>query len=95
LYVSAISAFEIGVKYRNGKLTLGMTPEVWWERVVRDKNLQVLPLTDTVALASTALPALHADSCDRIIIAMAEGIYASIVTSDHLISQYPSTKVVW
>lgn len=63
LYVSAISAFEIGVKYRKGKLTLEMTPEAWWERVVRDKNLQVLPVTDTVALASTALPALHADPC--------------------------------
>lgn len=31
----------------------------------------------------------------RIFIAMAEAIDASIVTSDHLISQYPSAKVVW
>lgn len=95
LYVSAISAFEIGVKYRKGKLVLGMSPEAWWERVVRDKNLQVLPITDTVALASTALPALHADPCDRIIIATAEGVHASIVTSDQLITQYPSATVVW
>jgi PIN domain nuclease of toxin-antitoxin system len=95
LYVSAISAFEIGVKYRKGKLVLGMSPEAWWERVVRDKNLQVLPITDTVALASTALPGLHADPCDRIIIATAEGIHASIVTSDQLITQYPSATVVW
>ncbi|MDP1591120.1 MAG: type II toxin-antitoxin system VapC family toxin [Prosthecobacter sp.] len=95
LYVSAISAFEIGVKYRKGKLTLGMTPEAWWQRVVRDKNLQVLPITDTVALASTALPGLHADPCDRIIIATAEGLDASIVTSDQHITHYPSATVVW
>ncbi len=31
----------------------------------------------------------------RIFIAMAEGIDASVVTSDHRISQYPSAKVVW
>lgn len=95
LYVSAISAFEIGVKFRKGKLVLGMSPEAWWERVVRDKNLQVLPVTDDIALASTGLPGLHADPCDRIIIATAEGIAASIVTSDQLIAQYPSAKVVW
>lgn len=95
LYVSAISAFEIGLKGRKGKLDLGMTPEGWWEKVVDDKNLQVLPVTDTVALASTALPPVHSDPCDRIIIATAEAIGASVVTSDGLIAQYPSASVVW
>jgi len=95
LYVSAISAFEIGVKHRKGKLDLEMSPEDWWNLAVSHHGLQVLPVTDTVALASTALPALHADPCDRIIIATAEGIHASIVTSDQLISQYPSATVVW
>lgn len=95
LYVSAISAFEIGLKGRKGKLELGMSPDDWWEKVVSDKNLQVLPVTDTVALASTALPPVHADPCDRIIIATAEAIGASVVTSDGLIAQYPSVSAVW
>lgn len=95
LYVSAISAFEIGVKHRKGKLDLDMPPEDWWNLAVSHHGLQVLSVTDTVALASTALPALHADPCDRIIIATAEGISAAIITSDRLIAQYPSAKVVW
>jgi|UniRef100_UPI003783FF31 PIN domain nuclease of toxin-antitoxin system len=95
LYVSAISAFEIGVKHRKGKLDLDMSPEEWWNLAVTHHGLQVLPITDTVVLASTALPGLHADPCDRIIIATAEGIHASIVTSDQLITQYPSATVVW
>ncbi len=95
LYVSAISAFEIGVKSRKGKLSLGMSAEDWWAKVVLDKNLQVLPITDTVALASTALPTIHADPCDRMIIATVLGIQASIVTSDRLITQYSSATVVW
>lgn len=43
LYVSSISAFEIGQKRRKGKLELGMPPEAWWEKVVSDKNLQGPP----------------------------------------------------
>ena len=95
LYVSAISAFEIGVKHRKGKLDLDMSPEDWWRLAVNHHQLQVLPVTDDIALASTGLPGLHADPCDRIIIATAEGIAAAIITSDRLIAQYPSAKVVW
>ncbi|MFN0076198.1 MAG: type II toxin-antitoxin system VapC family toxin [Prosthecobacter sp.] len=95
LYVSAISAFEIGVKHRKGKLDLDLSPEDWWKLAVQHHGLQVLPVTDTVALASTALPKLHADPCDRIIIATAAGMHADIVTSDYLIAQYPSASVVW
>lgn len=95
LYVSAISAFEIGVKYRKGKLVLNKAPEEWWHLAVEHHGLQVLPVTDNVALASTALPCVHGDPCDRIIIATAEGIQAAIVTSDEMIAQYPSATVVW
>lgn len=95
LYVSAISAFEIALKYRKAKLHLKLPPEQWWGLAVQHHGLQVLPVTDTVALASTALPPLHADPCDRIIIATAEAIGASVVTSDGLIPQYPSVSVVW
>lgn len=57
-------------------------------------GLQVLPVTDEIALASTALPPLHADSCDRIIVAAGEMCGASIVTSDALIRRYPNAKVI-
>lgn len=95
LYVSATSAFEIGIKHRKGRLHLGMEPQDWWHRNIQDKNIQVLPVTAEVALASTSLPAHHADPCDRIIIATAQGMAAQIVTSDELISQYSEASVVW
>jgi len=58
-------------------------------------GLQVLPVTDNIALASTALPSLHADPCDRIIIATAVATSARIITSDEIICMYPQADVLW
>lgn len=95
LLVSAISAFEIGLKHRKGRLDLGMEPELWWDRAIMHHGLNVVPVSDLIALGSTALPPLHADPCDRIIVATARQVVASVVTSDPLIRQYPGVTVVW
>lgn len=95
LFVSAISAFEIGVKYHRGKLSLCDEPENWWSRAVAHHGLRVVDASDSIALASTALPAIHADPCDRIIIATAREIGATILTSDPLIAKYSEANVAW
>ena len=95
LFVSAISAFEVGVKHRKGKLDLKHPPGQWWKLATGHHRVSVLPVTDDIALSSTALPGIHHDPCDRIIIATADDIGATILTPDHLIAQYPSAKVAW
>ncbi len=95
LYVSAISAFEIGTKQAKGKLGLPMPADEWWSMAVDHYRLHVLDVTDAICLASTALPRIHADPCDRIIIATARGVGADVVTSDHLIRQYSEINVLW
>ena len=95
IFVSAISAFEIGVKYHKGKLTLSDTSRNWWHRSIVHHGLAVVDVTDSIFLASSELPPLHHDPCDRIIIATAGDIGATILTPDHLIAQYPSAKVEW
>jgi PIN domain nuclease of toxin-antitoxin system len=95
LFVSAISAFEIGLKHRKGRLDLGMEPQIWWHRALAHHGLQVIPVSDAIALASTGLPPLHADPCDRIIVATGQTIMAAVVTTDHLIRQYPDVTVLW
>ncbi|HTH49261.1 MAG TPA: type II toxin-antitoxin system VapC family toxin [Candidatus Limnocylindria bacterium] len=95
LFVSAISAFEIGLKHRRGRLNLGLDPETWWQIATAHHGLAVVPISDEIALASTALPLLHADPCDRIIIATASCIGARMLTSDSLIMQYPNSDVIW
>ena len=41
--VSAISAFEIALKYRDGKLELPLPPRDWWSRVIDHHRVDVSP----------------------------------------------------
>lgn len=95
LVVSAISAFEVGVKCRKGKLDLKHVPEDWWRIATAHHNLRVVDVSDSIALASTSLPAIHADPCGRIIFATARQMGATILTSDPLIAKYSEATVVW
>jgi PIN domain nuclease of toxin-antitoxin system len=44
---------------------------------------------------STGLPPLHADPCDRMIIATAQLRNLCILTPDPLILAYPDTRAEW
>ena len=88
VYVSAISGFEIGIKVQKGKLELPARPADWFAAVLAHHNLEVLPLDLEVCIRSTELPALHADPCDRMMIAAAQVHHMPVVTTDPIFAQY-------
>lgn len=88
VYVSAISGFEIGIKVQKGKLELPARPADWFTAVLAHHNLEVLPLDLEVCIRSTELPALHADPCDRMMIAAAQVHHMPVVTTDPIFAQY-------
>jgi len=95
LFVSAISAFEIGVKYRKGKLELPREPGAWFEAALRLHGVRELTINSSLAASSTSLPALHADPCDRLIVATALLHGMTILTPDPLIAAYPGVQTAW
>jgi PIN domain nuclease of toxin-antitoxin system len=88
VYISAISGFEIGIKVQKGKLALPARPADWFTAVLAHHNLEVLPLDLEVCIRSTELPAMHADPCDRMIIAAAQVHHMPVVTTDPIFAQY-------
>ena len=94
VYVSAISAFEIGLKCRSGKLKLPMPAAEWFESIVDHHRLGVLPLDWSVCIASTELPAIHKDPCDRFIIATAKSRRLPVVTGDPVFASYGIEVVI-
>lgn len=72
LYVSAISAFEIGVKHQKGRLSLPLPPAKWFPKALRLHGLRRIVLTPSILLRATTLPAIHNDPMDRMIIATAQ-----------------------
>lgn len=87
LYFSACSVWEVAIKHRLGN-RFQLDPQVWRRRLL-ENGYQELAITGEHAAATAALPAIHADPFDRILIAQAtvEGI--TLLTSDRLVAQYP------
>ena len=95
LWVSAISAFEIGTRHRKGHLELPVPPADWYGRALANHGVRECPVTGAIAATSTTLPTIHLDPADRIIIATAQFNDLTIVTPDSHIAAYPNTRVVW
>jgi PIN domain nuclease of toxin-antitoxin system len=88
VYVSAISAFEIAIKCRSGKLKLPVPPGEWFLGVVEHHGLAIQPLDWDICLAAAELPPVHKDPCDRFIIATAKLYRLTVVTGDPVFGTY-------
>ncbi|MCK6484874.1 MAG: type II toxin-antitoxin system VapC family toxin [Gemmatimonadaceae bacterium] len=95
LHVSAITAFEIGVKHAQGRIVLPMDPWRWLRTAIAHHGLFSVSITARIALEATRLPALHRDPCDRIIVATARRRRMTIVTPDERIAAYPNVRTLW
>lgn len=93
--VSAISAWEVGLKYSSGKLPLPAPPAEWFRGILAHHSLGEVPLESEVALLSTTLPPIHHDPADRILIATTMHLGATLLTPDPRIHAYGGVKVRW
>ena len=88
VYVSAISGFEIGIKYMKGKLELPVLPTDWFETILSHHYLRVIPLDLATCIRSAQLAPVHSDPCDRMIIATAQIHHLTVVTADPVFQKY-------
>lgn len=95
LFVSAISAFEIGIKHAKGKLELPLTPQEWFAKAVELHGLIEVPINSDIAAIATALPKIHDDPCDRFIIATSQAHELVILSPDQHFRNYPNTTTIW
>ena len=58
-------------------------------------DLREVPLEAAVACAAAALPPLHRDPFDRIIVALAQARGLTVLTSDENIRKYPGVTTLW
>ncbi len=94
IYISPISAWEIGVKHSLGKLSLPVGPAIFIPRETRRHRIASWPLNGNAALAASGLPMLHKDPFDRLLVgqAMVDGL--TLLTPDPLVKQY-SVPTLW
>ncbi len=95
MFVSAISAFEVAIKHRRRALVLPLPADEWYAAAIAHHGVVEIAVTGSIAARSVALPALHADPADRMIVATAQDRSLTVVTPDRLIGQYPDVSVIW
>ena len=86
--VSAITAWEVGLKAARGELKLPMEAEEWFEGVVEHHRLQVFEITPRIAFEANRLPWHHRDPADRFILATARLHHMAVVTADDNFAVY-------
>ncbi|HEY8583545.1 MAG TPA: type II toxin-antitoxin system VapC family toxin [Capillimicrobium sp.] len=84
VFVSAVTAWELGIKHAQGRLELG-TP---LREIVEVSGFNRLPVTWLHAEAAAALPRHHRDPWDRMLVAQAQTEGLSLVTSDRRLARY-------
>lgn len=96
IVVSTISAWEIALLVRRGKIGLSMDVGDWIEKVNRIDAVRFMPVDNSIAIKSIDLPGeFHNDPADRFIVATARALSAPIVTKDRLIREYEHVKTIW
>lgn len=96
LRVSAISVWEIAMLTSAGRLELTMDVDSWLARVEALPALEFIPVDNRIAVRSVSLDDFpHRDPADRIIVATALGLGATLATADERIHSWRTVKTIW
>ena len=95
LHISVVSAWEISILVRKGRLELPLSPEQYVEEAIEHLSLLEIPLTREIAQRSVMLPDIHNDPFDRVLVAQCLSKPFTLISADKLIAQYPGIHVVW
>jgi len=93
LRVHPLSLWEVGTLVRKGRLTLTGPVERWAEAVLSVQGVTLTPLTPAIALDASLLPDdFHGDPVDRVLVATARSLGATLVTADRQIVLWADTQ---
>jgi PIN domain nuclease of toxin-antitoxin system len=96
ILISSISAWELSLLVTKKRITLTLDVTDWIAKSESLPFIQFMPVTNSIAVKSVNLPLpLHPDPTDRIIIATALSLGASLVTKDEKLLDYAPINTIW
>lgn len=93
VFVSAVTVWELAIKWRLGRLEIADPPETSISRGIAESRFEPLPITHRHALRVGVLPDLHRDPFDRMLVAQALAEECVLVTGDEAIARYPVERL--
>jgi PIN domain nuclease of toxin-antitoxin system len=91
--VSVASYWEVVIKAQKGLLSISGLG-TWWRRATELTAARVLNIRASHITAMAALPMLHKDPFDRVLVAQAKAEGLALVTNDASIGGYP-IRTLW
>ena len=89
VYVSPITAWEIGLLVASGRLTSIIKPQLWFQRVLDVPNMRLADMSPDLLISSSFLPGEPPrDPADRIIAATAREFGYTLMTRDRPLLAY-------
>lgn len=89
IYISPITAWEIGLLVSRGRMNLSMTPAHWFGRLLQAPGLRLADMPPDLLISSSFLPGTPPrDPADRIIAATARERGLRLVTRDRPLLDY-------
>ena len=89
IYVSPITAWEMGLLVSRGRMNLQMPPERWFTRLIEAPGLRLADMPPSVLVAASFLPGTPLrDPADRILAATAREFGYQLVTRDRPLLEY-------
>ena len=96
ILISSISAWEVALLVAKGRLQLTIEVSDWIAKSERLPFVKFIPIDNAIAVKSVSLPKpLRSDPADRIIVATATIVGATLVTKDERILNYPHVETIW
>lgn len=93
LHISVVSLWEIAIKQSIGKLNISLTiPQI--KRVCETRDIKIISINASEIENIKALPQIHKDPFDRLIISQTQLNNMCLVTSDTIIPQY-NVSTIW
>jgi PIN domain nuclease of toxin-antitoxin system len=89
LLVSPITAWEVGQLVSRNRIDLMATPERWFRGILATPGMQLAQLSPDILIASSFLPGKPPrDPADRIMLATARDLGATLITRDRVLLAY-------
>ena len=94
IFFSAASAWEIAIKYAKGRLELPQTPEHYVTQRLAQHRFTPLPIQLSHALQVYALPDIHQDPFDRLLVVQSQMEDLPLLSVDEEIARY-EVQLIW
>jgi PIN domain nuclease of toxin-antitoxin system len=94
LAISCISIWETMMLIEKGRLKSKVTPEITVRTWLQGNAVQVLPVTEEIAILSRTLPFMHDDPADRFIASTAFHHSVTLATDDVKFTSLPWLQTV-